>query len=131
MELFWKGAAAVLLAVILGLALGRQEKDIAALLTIAVCCMVAALAVAYLEPVLDLLWELEAVGALQEGLLSILLKAVGIALTAEIAGTVCADAGNASLGKVLHLLSAAAILYLSIPIFQALLALIQEILGTL
>lgn len=131
MDMFWKAAAAVLLALVLSLSLGKQEKDISVLLTLAVCCMVAMTAISYLEPVLDFLRELEALGDLQEDMLGILLKAVGIGLVAEIAGMVCSDAGNGSLGKQLQMLGSAAILYLSIPIFNALLTLIQEILGEL
>lgn len=128
---FWKAAAAVLLAVILGLAIGKQEKDLSVLLTMAVCCMVAMIAVSYLEPVLDLMWELESIGSLQGGMLGILLKTVGIALVAELAGMICNDAGNASLGKTLQMLGSALILYLSVPIFNALLTLIRDILGEL
>ena len=131
MEIFWKAAAAVLIAVVLGLALGKQEKDISVLLTMAVCCMAAVITISYLEPVLDFLRELEAMGDLQGDMLGILLKAVGIGLVAEIAGMVCTDAGNGSLGKTLQMLGSAAILYLSIPIFNALLKLIQDILGEL
>ena len=131
MGLFWKAAGAVLIAVVLGLSLGKQEKDFAVLLTLAVCCMVMAIAVSYLEPVLDFLRELEALGDLQGDMLGVLLKAVGIGRGAEIAGMVCTDAGNGSLGKQLQMLGSAAILYLSIPIFSALLSLIQEILGEL
>ena len=131
MEMFWKAAAAVLIAVVLGLALGKQEKDISVLLTMAVCCMGATIAISYLEPVLDFLRELEALGDLQGDMLGILLKAVGIGLVAEIAGMVCTDAGNGSLGKTLQMLGSAAILYLSLPIFSALLKLIQDILGEL
>ena len=122
MSLFWKAAAAVLLAVVLGLSLGKQ-KDIGVLLTMAVCCMVAMIAISYLEPVLDFLRELETLG--------ILLKAVGIGLVSEIAGLVCTDAGNGSLGKTLQMLGSAVILYLSLPIFTAMLELIREILREL
>ena len=58
---FWKAAAMILIAVVLGLAVGKREKDISVLLTMAVCCMTAMIAVSYLEPVLDFLWELESV----------------------------------------------------------------------
>lgn len=131
MVTFWKVAAAILITVVLGLAVGKQEKDIAVLLAMAACCMAGAAAVSYLEPVLDLLWELEALGQLQGGMLGILLKAVGITLVAETAGMICADAGNGSMGKMLQMLGSAVILYLSIPIFQAFLTLIREILGEL
>ena len=128
MGIFWKAAAAALIAVILSLALGKQEKDIGAILSIAVCCMVMVSALVYLEPVLEFLRELEAIGDLQGDFLGILLKALGIGLVAEIASTVCADAGNGSLGKTLHTLGAAAILYLSLPVFRAMLDLLRRIL---
>lgn len=131
MDTFWKAAAAVLLAVVLVPAVAKTEKDISVLLTMAVCCLVAAAALSYLEPVLDLLWELKALGDLSGEMLGILMKAVGIGLVAEIAGMICADAGNGSLGKTLQILASAAILYLSIPLFQAFLSLVQEILGQL
>lgn len=131
MDTFWKAAAAVLLAVILVPAVAKTEKDISVLLTMAVCCLVAAAAFSYLEPVLDLLWELKALGDLSGEMLGILMKAVGIGLVAEIAGMICADASNGSLGKTLQILASAAILYLSIPLFQAFLTLVQEILGQL
>ncbi len=131
MELFWKAAGLVLLSLVLGMALEKQEKDYATLLTTAACCMVAGVALHYLEPVLDFFRELETVGQLDDGLLGALLKAVGIGLVAEIGGAVCTDGGNGSLGKQLQLLGSAVILYLSLPIFSGLLALIQEILGEL
>lgn len=131
MEEFWKAAAVVLLAVILGLAVGKQERDIALLLAMAGCCILGVITISYLEPALDLLRELESLGQLQGGMLGILLKAVGIALTAEIAGMICTDAGNGSLGRTLQMLGSAVILYLSIPIFHSFLTLIQEILGAL
>lgn len=131
MDTFWKAAAAVLLVVVLVPAVAKTEKDISVLLTMAVCCLVAAAAFSYLEPVLDLLWELKALGDLSGEMLGILMKAVGIGLVAEIAGMICADAGNGSLGKTLQILASAAILYLSIPLFQAFLTLVQEILGQL
>ena len=44
---------------------------------------------------------------------------------------VCKDAGNESMGKSMQLLGSAAILYLSVPLFAALLELLQKILGEL
>ena len=128
MAVFWKAAVAALIAVILSLALGKQEKDIGAILSMAVCCMVMVSALVYLEPVLDFLRELEEIGDLQGDFLGILMKALGIGLVAEIAATVCADVGNASLGKTLHTLGAAVILYLSLPVFRAMLDLLRRIL---
>ena len=129
MELYFKGAAGILLAAVLGLALQNHEKDLSAVLTAAVIAMAAVLMLRLLEPVLELLRQLEQVGNLRSDALELLLKAAGIGLTAEVAGLVCADAGNAALAKMLRLLGTAAILCLSVPMFTALLECITEMVG--
>lgn len=131
MDLFWKGIGAVLVTVVLGLALNKNGKETGLLLSLAVCCMVACAAMAYLQPVIDFLRQLQNLGQLDNGMLGILLKAVGIALIGEIAALICADAGNAALGKTLQLLTSSVILWLSLPLMTQLLELIQEMLGEL
>jgi len=129
MTYFYQAAAGTLLACILCLTLGKQGKDFSILITIAVSCMILLLTTAYLEPVLDFIRRLELLGNLDNEMLSVLFKAVGIGLLSDIASVICMDSGNASMGKALHILSTAVILWLSIPIFNALLDLLQEILG--
>ena len=128
MVLFWKAAAGALITVLLGLALGKS-RDFSMLLSLAACTMISILALTYLEPILEFIRELEGIRQLQGDMLSILLKAAGIGLVAEIAAVICADAGNASLGKSLQLLGTGVILCLSLPILQTMLDLIQMILG--
>lgn len=129
MELFFKAAAAAMVTAVLTLVLSKQEKDYALLLTMAGCALGALVLLQFLEPVLDFVHQLQTLGDLNGDMLPILLKAVGTGLVAEIAGMVCCDAGNASLGKTIQLLGAAVILWLSIPVFQLLLELMQRILG--
>lgn len=128
MVLFWKAAAGALITVVLGLALGKS-RDFSMLLSLAACTMISILALTYLEPILEFIRELEGIRQLQGDMLSILLKAAGIGLVAEIAAVICADAGNASLGKSLQLLGTGVILCLSLPILRTMLDLIQMILG--
>ena len=90
--------------------------------------MVAISALIYLEPVLDFLYELEDIGSFPGDFMILLLKALGIGLVAEIASSVCSDAGNSSLGKTIHTLGSAAILYLSLPVFRAMVDMIRDIL---
>lgn len=129
MELFLQASAAALLGVILCLMLSKQGKATGLLLSIAVCCMLCLIALNYLDPVMDFLNRLEQIGGLDGNMVTVLLKAAGIGFLSEIAGLVCADAGNSSLGKGLQILGSAVILWLSIPLFQGLLELIQQILG--
>ena len=129
MELFWKTAAAALIASVLTLMLSKQQKDFAQLVSMAVCAMGMGILVIFLEPVMVFLQELQELGDLNEDMLMILLKGVGIGLVAEIASMACADAGNGSLGKTLQMLGAGAILWLSIPVFELLMNLVTQILG--
>lgn len=118
-----------MLAVILVLTLKQHSKETGTTLAIAVCCMTAIAALNYLQPVLQFLHTLENIGQLDNDMIKILLKVTGIGIITEIAGLVCKDAGNESMGKSMQILGCAVILYLSIPMFTALINLLQKILG--
>ena len=128
---FWKAAALALIAGVLSLTLKNQDKEYGLLLSIAACLMVTAITVTYLKPVYAFLKELETLGDLRGDMLAILIKALGVGLASEIASMICTDAGNASLTKAIQLLGGAVILYLSVPMFSALMDLIQKIVGEL
>lgn len=128
MDILIKAAGGVLIALVLYLVLSKHGKEVSLLLTVSVCCMVAAAAVNYLKPVIDFFETLQSIGQLDSGLLRIILRAVGIGLLAEITGLICADAGNAALGKTLQLLACAVVLWMSVPLFTNIIALIEEIL---
>ncbi len=129
MSSFLQMVGGVLIAVVLGLTLNKQGKDIALLLGTAVCCMVLLVAVTYLEPVLEFIDTLQTVGNLDSEIIRILLKAVGVGLVAEIAALICADSGNSAMGKAIHILACCVILWLAIPLMTQLLTLLQKILG--
>lgn len=131
MELFLKAAAGAMLTLVLILTVGKQEKDIALLLGICGCCMLALLALSSLRPVLDFLYRLEAVGNLQVYGLGTLLKMVGVGLISELVAGLCQDAGNGSLGKQVQFLGTAVILRLSLPLLETLLDLMERLLGEL
>ena len=129
MELFLQATAAVLLAVILFLVLNGHSKELALLLTLAVCCAVIVAAGRFLQPLFEFLDNLQQIGHLDNAYLDTLLKVVGIGFLAEIAALVCSDAGNATLGKSLQMLATCVIFWLSVPLLTSLLELIEDILG--
>lgn len=128
MDIFLKAAAGILVALILYLILLKQGKDFSLLLTVTVCAIVIVAAVTYLEPVVALIDTLQDLGQLDENMLHILLRAVGIGLIAEITSLICSDSGNAAMGKTLQLLACTVVLWLSIPLFTEMIDLIREIL---
>lgn len=129
MSEYFKIVSLVLLSVVLGLSIGKTEKDISTVLEMVSLCIAACAAATVLEPVLNYLVELRRVFNLPDELVNVLLKAVGIALTAELSAAVCRDAGSASMGKILQILGGATVLSLSIPMFRTLMTIIKEMSG--
>lgn len=129
MELFLQISALVLIAVILGLMLSDHNKVFGPLLILAACCLVLIGLVRYLKPVMDLLGQMQQLAGISGQMLSMLLKAVGISLISQLAELICNDVGQSALGKAIGLLANGVILWLSIPLVEELLELIQEVLG--
>ena len=129
MNVFWKAAAGILTAVILWINLNKSNKDTATLMSLAVCAMAMIASIAFLQPIVSFVKKLQEIGNLDSELLTVVLKVVGIGIVTEIAVLICKDAGNESMGKTLQLVSSSAILWLSLPVFEKLLALVDKILG--
>ncbi len=129
MDSFLKAVSAILIGVILYQVLSQRDKSMALMICILVCAMVFITAGYFLEPVLDFIHQIGAVAELDAALLLIILKTVGIGILSEIVGNICNDAGNGTLAKILQFLASVVILWLSLPLFTALLELLQNILG--
>ncbi len=131
MDSYIRIIAGALVATILGLTVSKQGKEITLLLAIGVCSMVLIGAISYLQPVVTFMQELQLLGNLDGKLMGIMLKSVGIGLIAEIAALICNDSGNVALGKTIQTLACCVLLWLALPLFQALISLLQKILGEL
>lgn len=131
MDLFLKAAAGVIVAVVLCITLSKSGKDISLLLSLVVCCMVLGVGISYLETVFGFFDKLQTIGNLDKDSITIVFKATGIGMLAEITNLICIDAGYSSLGKSIKVLSTGVILWLSIPLFESLLDLLDTILGVL
>ena len=122
-------AAAALSGLLLVLVVGRQSRDLGMLLSLAVCVLLALGAMEFLEPVMELLDELKRLGELDGGAVGILLRCAGIGMISELAGLLCADAGEGAMGKALQICANAAILWLSLPLLRQVLTMIGEVLA--
>ena len=129
MEGYWKAAAVIILTLILGTTVGKTEKDIALVLTVTACCAVVMVAMQYLSEVIGFLWKLGSITGYQNSLMDTLLRITGVALMTELTGLLSSDAGNSSLGKAMQILGTSAILFLSLPLLEAFLSIIQELMG--
>ena len=129
METFWKAIAVIILTVILGVTLGKTEKDISVVLSVAACSIIMIIAMQYLEEVIAFLWQLSSKESEQIPSIKIILKITGVALVTELMTLVSSDAGNSSLGKAVEILGNAAILNLALPLLETFLTILQELMG--
>ena len=129
MSIFVKASALALIVSVLYQMVSGRNKEIGTLLLVLGSCVILITAVSYIEPVFAFIRKLQTLGKLNNEMLEILLKSVGIGLLAEISVLVCNDMGNASMGKTLQILATAAILWLSLPLLNSLLDLIGNLLG--
>lgn len=128
MDIFWKAVAGALITAVLCLVLGRDSREWAVLLTLFGCCLIVLTAMEYLGRVLEFLEGLQALIGIEEDLLQILLRSVGISLVGELAQGICTDAGNSSLTKVIRLMTVILILWMSLPLLENLLDMVGGVL---
>ena len=125
MDMFLQASALVLLGLILCQTL---EKNFSVLLCMGISVMILVAGISFFRPVMAFLEELQSLCNLRSDMLLILMKVTFVCIITEIAALLCADGGNASLAQSLKLLSSVVALWLSIPVFRALLDLLQRIL---
>ena len=131
MDEYFKITAFAILTLILYLVLNRYGRDYSVVLSIFICLAVLLAAINFLEPVLEFLDQLLQIADVNSELRKIMLKSAGIGLLSEITSLICSDSGNSALGKSLQILAVFTILWLSIPVFSALISIIQETLTAL
>ncbi|MBO4420154.1 MAG: stage III sporulation AC/AD family protein [Oscillospiraceae bacterium] len=128
METSFRLSAVVLTAALLTLVLKKQNPELSLVLTLCACALCAGLLLSYLEPVLSLASSLASRAELEDRLTAPLWKCLGLGLLTELTSAVCADAGQSALAKLAELGGGLLCLVVSLPLVQAVLALIEELL---
>lgn len=131
MNVLWKITAGILTAIILWININKSNKDTSILITMAVCAMAIMAAASFLQPVISFVNKIQGIGKLDKDLVTTILKVVGVGIVVEIAVLICKDAGNETMGKTLQFVSTGAVIWLSIPVFEKLLSLLENILSAL
>lgn len=128
MSTYIKAVVIILITLILGLVLPKNTKEFQVILTLGACTIVLFVVLSFLEPMVSMIRTLTDIGDLDEEMIRILLKATGVGLLTEYVALICQDSGNNALGKLLQVLGAAAILWLSLPLISRLMDLVSKIL---
>lgn len=129
METLLKIAALGILAALLVTVLKKQSPETALLLSLAACVLIALLLLDTLKPLLRFFEKLHQLTRINNGLLAPMAKAVGIGLLTQISSTVCSDAGQSAIARLIELCGGVLALYVALPLFEAVLELIGSIGG--
>ena len=124
-----KAAVVVVITVIFTLVLPKNAKEFRVILPLAACGLLLIVACSFLQPVMDTIENIVSLGKIDRDIFRILLKATGIALLTEYVVLVCQDTGNTAVGKSLQTVGSAVILWLSLPLINSLLDLMESILS--
>jgi stage III sporulation protein AD len=128
---FIKIIAGIFTAIILWICLSKENKATSVLLSLAVCSAALTVGLTFLQPVINFLNNIRLLGNINEDLLKIMMKVVGIGVLAEFSSLICKDAGNEAMGKSVQIVSIILILRMSIPVFEILITLLDDILGSI
>ena len=121
------GAAAVVAAILISL-IKKQNAALALTLSLACCCLLGAAFAGLLRPVLSFASRLRETAGLSGAFLTPLLKVVAVGLVTQVCCAVCSDAGEGSLSRLVTLCGTAATLYCALPLMEAVLELVSELL---
>lgn len=109
--------------------LNKHGNEFALVITIILCCFLFGYTLEYLKSVISLSEKLRELSGINVQIFKILIKSVGIGLLSEIVMLICNDVGYSAIGKAVQLAGGITILWLSIPLFDNLLDLVEKILN--
>lgn len=128
METSFRLSALVLVTALLTLVLKKHSPELSLTLSLCACALGVGLLASYVEPVLSLAASLAARAELEDRLVAPVWKCLGLGLLTELSAAVCVDAGQSALAKITELGGGLLCLVVSLPLVQAVLALIEELL---
>jgi stage III sporulation protein AD len=131
MDILLKAIAGGFVALILGTVLPPDRKEVKLILGLIALCAIAVAAISYLRPVVVLIEQMKSLGKINDEMIDILWKSVGIGVISEISSTVCKDMGNGSLERIIQFAGMATILWMMVPLFHEFIKLIENILERL
>ncbi len=129
MELFLQAAAIAVITVVLTSLLKKTNRELALLLTLAACILIGVFFMRLAEPIVDFLSKLRNLAGLDKTLMTPMLKTIGIGFLTQISATVCADAGENAIAKLVEICGGVLALYVALPLLEAVLDMVEQMSG--
>lgn len=107
----------------------KSNAELALLLTIAACVLMAITAVRLIEPVISFFEKLQTLSGLEDELLAPLLKSVGIGIVTQLCAAFCKDAGENAIAQLIELCGGGLAIYVALPLLEAVIDMIRTMMG--
>lgn len=129
METFLKLCGVAVAASGAAMALKKTADGFAILLSVTLCVAAGFFALELLAPVLSFVRQLQALSGLSDTMAAPLFKTVAVGFLTRLTVSVCRDAKQAAAADAVELGGSILALYLALPIFNAVLALLRELIS--
>lgn len=129
MQTFLFAAVIALLTVVWTALLKKQSKEMAVLLSMGACVLIGVLLLQLASPVVEFLGKLRNLAGLDRTLMTPMLKTLGIGLITQICATICADAGETSIGTLVEICGGVLALYVALPLLEAVIEMVETMAG--
>ena len=125
MEEVTKIAVIALIGACLCMVLRSQVSPFALIVSLASCVGILLVSLRFFLPVISVFQRLNALSGLADSITAPVLKSVGIGILSQIAASVCEDSGE----KTVEVGSSLLTIYVSVPLFFAVLDMLERLLG--
>lgn len=114
---------------LIGVLLRERVGVMAVLLSLASCSILLIASVHFFAPALEFADRLRQLSALDSSLISPLLKITALGIITQLTESLCEDAGDKALSKTVCICGAVFSVYVSLPLFSAVMDMIEAVLG--
>lgn len=115
-------AAAVLSAV-----LRQYNREYGLYISLAACALILGAVLNAVSPLLSLIESLRGAAGIDGAYVAVLLKALAVCCTTQLASDCCRDGGEAAIASKIDFAGRIAVLLIAVPLFEELLGLIKDL----
>lgn len=127
MEIILRAAAVAVVGCIFGLLLSKYAPELSLALVILTGAVILILTYEIGGKVVDMIWSVTEENGLPSAYVSPVLKCIGISLVTEMGTQICRDSGQASSASAVQLCGAVCALYVSLPVIESLIDVVERL----
>lgn len=130
MQTFLHATVIGLMAVVFVTLLKKRDGELAVVLSVAACAVIGVIVFELAEPLITFLEKLRNLSGMDKELMEPVLKVLGIGLLTQVSASVCTDAGQSAIAKLIEVSGGLLSVYVALPLLEAVLELLESMGGT-